>query len=394
MSPTGLFALLAAATLLGGCAGDEPTLDKEPDEDPLPSSKKPEVNPPRLAVSVTCAEETACTVFSDGTVWCWGAGTSFGVGDGTTAYPLEKPVQVLIDHVRKLYFSGLHFCALHFSGGVSCWGSNSWQQLGTSGIVLGSTVPVRVADVAHVEDMILIGASSVALLPGAKLIGWGGLSTSDPAQPVLTTSSPVRLASGVAAASIQSGLCIVDEQGTVLCRGLNYAGQLGPQNPVVIPSLTAVAGVDPAAGLADSAEYQCAWLKNGRVQCWGSSLPIPIDGSRDALVEPVYVPGFDDILDLYADSWKICGIDSKGEVSCVGTRPGTGNQVDEVATPVPELGPVGSFCLGQNFACAVREHGPVVCWGANNDGQLGQKTWSTTPIEVEFPFIDEDADSL
>lgn len=137
-------------------------------------------------------------------------------------------------------------------------------------------------------------------------------------------------------------MCALSADGTVLCWGTNFYGQLGDGSgvdrtvPVVTRFLSGYA-IDVAAGQ----QHTCAVTKGGQVMCWGLNY------------------------------W--------GQV-------GDGSQVDR-HSPVGVLGMASGYqkvAAGRHFSCALSVTGAVKCWGANDRFQLGDGTTTQhlTPVAV------------
>jgi alpha-tubulin suppressor-like RCC1 family protein len=87
----------------------------------------------------TCAKTTG------GAALCWGYGTSGQLGDATNTTK-NAPVSVsgLTSGAAAVDAGGTHSCALTSSGGVKCWGSNTYGQLG-DGTTTAKNTPVDVS---------------------------------------------------------------------------------------------------------------------------------------------------------------------------------------------------------------------------------------------------------
>lgn len=160
-------------------------------------------------------------------------------------------------------------------------------------------------------------------------------------------------------------------------------------------SCTNACGLGPAAVAALGAgDYHvCALSEAGTVRCWGAPdygrLGQPGYNDYDDAIgddeppsdwDPVVVAS--DAIDLVAGADHSCVLRAGGQVRCWGAngygRLGYGHtdsvgddETPEDAGDVPLPGPVASLAAGDSHTCAVLEDGRVVCWGANNSGQLG-----------------------
>ncbi len=155
------------------------------------------------AVTVTSSidEPSYCAVLSTGGVKCWGDnytgqlgnGTVDGTGDsGGSIYGYDTPQTVsgladVVSLASQSDDSQGSYCAVLTSGGVDCWGDNSWGQLGN-----GTTG------------------------------GPDGAYGYDTPQGVTGISDVVSVVSDVA-----EGYCAVISTSGVDCWGANGAGQLG-----------------------------------------------------------------------------------------------------------------------------------------------------------------------
>ena len=167
----------------------------------------------------------------------------------------------------------------------------------------------------------------------------------------VTTGASGKLAS-VLAPKIAAGAnytCAVLNTGAVNCWGTNSVGQLG--NGTTTRSLVPVAvdtftGGATAVSITAGGNHTCALLNTGAVNCWGRNFfgQLGNNTTTDSLV-PVAVDAFTGV----------------------------------AATAV-------SVTAGFYHTCAVLNTGAVNCWGSNGFGQLGNgnTTDSLVPVAVAF----------
>jgi alpha-tubulin suppressor-like RCC1 family protein len=198
--------------------------------------------------------ESFCAVLSSGGVDCWGLDNAGQLGNGTAGgsdqceptdeqgagdYCDDTPQAVAgVSNVTGLASDGDGYCALLGTGGIDCWGSNTFGELGDGSI--------------------------------------GGLITS---QAVTGLSNAASVASDK-----EDGYCAVLTTGGVDCWGDNGSGQLGngtvngpddcnthdacydtPQPSTGIADATSVTDQDTF-----SVPSYCSVLATGGVDCWGS----------------------------------------------------------------------------------------------------------------------------
>lgn len=74
-----------------------------------------------------------CVRVSDGGVRCFGFQNDAGqLGSGDTLVPADFVTDVSgITDVEEIAAGAEHGCATFADGGYTCWGSNTWGQLGT-----------------------------------------------------------------------------------------------------------------------------------------------------------------------------------------------------------------------------------------------------------------------
>ena len=299
-----------AVTTAGGlkCWGDNRTGQLGDETSGLAGSDTPVdvVGLTSGVASVSAGSASTCAVTTAGGLKCWGNNQSGQLGDGTNRRR-TTPVDVmgLTSGVASVSVATSHTCAVTTAGGLKCWGSNQFGQVGD-----GMASPFRI----RAEPVEVVGLSSgvaavstglrhtCALLTtgGVKCWGFnargqmGDFTTADRATPV----DVYELESGVKSISVGSGYtCALTTTGGVKCWGENSSGQLGDEKasgefsnkPVDVVGLSS--GV---AAVSAGERHTCALLTTGGIECWGTNrFGIIGDGTAaGARFTPVDVVGF------------------------------------------------------------------------------------------------------
>jgi alpha-tubulin suppressor-like RCC1 family protein len=114
-----------------------------------------------------------CALLSGGAVKCWGGNSEGELGDGTKKdRPTPVSVRGLSAGVEQLVVGGLHSCALLDSGGVKCWGYNSFGQLG-DGTRADRLTPVAVRGLRSGVQQIAAGGDHTCALLTGETRCWG-----------------------------------------------------------------------------------------------------------------------------------------------------------------------------------------------------------------------------
>jgi alpha-tubulin suppressor-like RCC1 family protein len=192
------------------------------------------------------------------------------------------------------------------------------------------------------------------------------------------------LSTGVAqVAATDSSTCAL-VNGGVKCWGSNRNGELGDGTTTDHPLPANVSGL--TAGVADiaaGAMYACALGTGGSVRCWGSDATLN--------TTPRAIAGLaSGVARIATGAQHGCAILATGAVKCWGRneRGQLGNgQTTTTNTPVDVSGLPGAataIAAGTLHSCALLANGRLKCWGANDTGQLGNGTTtsSKTPVDV------------
>ena len=347
------------------------------------------------AVAVTGAVELAagilhtCARLASGKVMCWGGGAHGQLGNGAQA-PSETPVEVkgLVDAIA-LGAGQLRSCAVRKDGSAQCWGANVDGALGTGSPDAAALVPATVAGnkalavpaVGHVFTCFL--AQDATVWCAGKLPTAAGQTTAN-----LVLAKVVGLAEIVALLASDEHACALKKTGELLCWGDNGFEQLGTGNtdPSEVPKM--VVGKSDFVFAATATDHSCGVAGNKSAWCWGAGAFGQLaTGKVDDSGVPVAASPLAGATMLATGFRFTCFKDAAAVLKCVGTN-GTGqlgadlpDKTKLVPAAVKGVGGVKQIVAGHSHACALSTTGQVSCWGASDEGAVGNgKALVFTPV--------------
>ncbi len=309
--------------------------------------------------AVAAGSKHALVLRQDGTVWAWGDNTSGQLGRGFTSAFEPKAEQVNgLGKVVAISAGGDDSYAVTESGAVYGWGSNVYGQVG-DGTTQTRTVPTYVNfGIQKIKQIATDpgGNHTLALTTQNNVFAWGNASMgSNGPNAVLTgqTLSPVVVPKGtltpIAVAAGYNHSALLDQSGKVYAWGSNVYYQLGTgatdvnshPNPQLVPTSSLGTGVtiqQISAGLY----FTLAKASNGKVYGWGDNYYGQMgNGSSSA-----YAPSI--------------------------------TQTQTVSSPA-------AVAAGSYGGMSVTTAGQIFTWGANNAGQIGNGTTSSTATPQQLP---------
>ncbi len=278
--------------------------------------------------------------------------------------------------------AGLHAtCGIAAAGRITCWGP-------------------REGVVARDDGQPLEGATAVAVGKGHACAGnatgvycWGKNDQGQLARPLATGESlTAGLASPGGVRFLGAGVATLAHDGASRICGWGWNGEqlITAANDVAVYTSPVCSNLGDVAALAVGESHACARHADGRFSCWGERYygQLGLGGADTSNIVPhggaTGLPG--GTVSLTAGTSHTCALDPAGAVICFGRNhlgqigPEPGTLEEEVRQPARVTGLPGRASLlasgsTAHHNCVViadgESAGAVVCWGANDAGQLG-----------------------
>ena len=212
--------------------------------------------------------------------------------------------------------------------------------------------------------------------------------------------------------------CALTEAGNIKCWGMSrYLGNGNDNDNKLVP-VDVLAAEDSAAALLDDIVqvsagrwHSCALTSGGNIKCWGDANKGQLGNGSTANSStansswPVYVieedgssNTLDNIVQIAAGVFHTCALTTEGGVKCWGaaiygalgsnTSANTNTPVVVMGADSQPLTGVVQITAGNRFNCAVTTSGGVKCWGAGEQGQLGNGSLEAKNIPVDVVDAD------
>ncbi len=322
---------------------------------------------------VSAGEAHTCALLEGGEAQCWGSNEHGQLAAGALASSLE-PLQIgsAPDWIT-LGGASRTVCGSRASGGPRCWGWNFSAQVGT-----GSRDPLDVVaeqPVATPEPLVEVYADrfhSCGRAASGAVYCWGSDGLFALWQTTTDDYAPVAVVAPDGAPeswdSVHVGLhrtCLLSG-GEQWCAGYGAQGRIGVlpdvlagRNAFLVEEPIQVAPEIRWSDLALGVSHSCGLDDAGRLYCWGCG------GDCDPATDNCDPMNVDSRADTHDCSWAL------------GVLPADGWYVE-----LPELVDDGPFLdvAASEHTCVILDDGggdgagPLVCFGPNEDGQLGAGT--------------------
>lgn len=355
----------------------------------------------RLAIGV----RHGCAITPAGAVKCWGIDDDGQLGNG--GGPDRHGTYAVVGlnaRVKAVSAGGAHACALTESGGVKCWGNNTYGQLG-DGTTMNRYAPVDVVGLTSgVKAISAGGYHTCALTESGSLLCWGTneygqLGDGTTTHRLIPVS--VTVLSG-AVQAIKAGVpnCAITGAGGVKCWGMVFGGT-GDGTYVTVPNPVDIDGLTAGVIALSGGDNLCAITDNNDLKCWAIIWAKDMHGQWGYRIEVSTVSGLHDVISVSAYSaglWqRYCALiaissdTTAGGAKCWGVNEygevGNGTTGSIQHTPADVVGLTSGVLeldTTYEYSCALLITGGVKCWGYNHFYQLG--TGSNIPDSSPVPL--------
>jgi len=402
VTTTGRAALVVAALAAAACnqvLGLEPVVVRDapsgPDAPPVPVDE------------IVAGGAHTCARIGD-RVRCWGSGARGQLGGNAEVDVLSAAAapEVDVGPVGRLAAGAEHTCAILTDRTVACWGAGTNGRLGYGDINdVGDDEAPRAAGAVDLgggqASALAVGAAhTCATVPAIAMRCWGafaegrlGNNAMEDIGDAETPAMSQAVAGSGGALAIAAGAahtCFLDGSGQVRCFGRGTNGQLGYGATTSLPAPGGPVEIGNAAtALVAGDDHTCAVQIDDAVRCWGRGLDGRLGSGNTMDIGTISDPGVfapvglgGGARALAAGARHTCALLTSGGVICWGANDhgqlGYGNQMSvgasgppSTAGTVPLPGEALAITAGGDHTCALLTGGGVICWGANDHGQLG-----------------------
>lgn len=277
----------------------------------------------------------SCGLTRAGAVYCWGSGSYY-----QQFVPL--PIDGMSSGVTDITAAYGRACAVK-NGAAYCWSSSEWYPaLGFPRAEWVEEQPHQVTGMAAGVSEIVTSGNHTCAIKSGRAYCWGENGSGEISGPIGGQSVTPREVPGLTSvtrvamngADTESGTTCAVADSALWCWGDNAWFQRGSTDTSPTGTPTRVSGM--GSGVSDVALHDIGYatcaVRNGGAWCWGNN-------SSYTLADP--------------------------DVTLRTATP----------RPIPTLaGGLARIEVGHGQACARKTAGPLVCWGANYDGVVGNGT--------------------
>ena len=374
----------------------------------LPNDPALVVIPPHQFTQIATGVTHACGVRSGNFAYCWGDNNNGEAGIGIYSATLNlEPLGSIGNFPITQVATGQYFtCGIDTSNAAYCWGDGDSATLGNGDA--GDNVPTPVGGVEHYKQISAFANTVCAVEEGAsdqQVQCWGsnehGQAGIGSAGALINTPTNVTVGGGTFS-SVSVGpthTCALKATGIAWCWGQNDSGQVGngTHGGDVVNPPAGVAGGHNFIAVTVGKKVSCGIDASNKGWCWGVNTYGQLGngsfgGESDSPGALSMVATFTTIaagwfhvcaIEVAATHRAFCwGANDQGEIGNGGV-----SDVNKPTAVTPTNG-FASIAAGFNTTCAVTTGNIPYCWGEGDNGQLGNGTLNLinkNPVAVAIP---------
>lgn len=333
----------------------------------------------------------AAAIKPDGSLWAWGSNSAgqIGLGDDMLYQNISTPTMVFENGIAQVSCGGFHTMAITDSGDLYAWGQNSYGQIGSGGFSNGVTSPVFImSDVAAISSGF---QHSLAIKTDGTLWAWGRNDYGQLGTGAwLTLNTPTQIMEDVVAVTTGTyQSAAIKSDGTLWTWGWNTYGQLATGNTTTINAPVQVMSGYDISSISMGNDHTAIVTQSGDLYMCGGNV-----NAECGMVTENDMPIINPVLILQDVALAQCGNNHTLALKNNGELYGWGwnlrRQVDpsedattmDIEEPTLLLENVDHVASGADFSLAVMNGNELYGWGWNNEGELGQGTYSVYYNEV------------
>ncbi|UKS24193.1 fibronectin type III domain-containing protein [Paenibacillus sp. HWE-109] len=351
------------------------------------------------SLSLSGGGTSSKAIDANGTIYGWGANSTYQIGDGTNV-DRKIPVAALsIPNVASVSTGAGHTLILTTNGKVYAYGANDLGQLGLGTTGSPQTTPQELTTLSgiFIVEVSTYMNHNLALDNQGKVYSWGDNSTSQlgrtgstsiPTEVVFPTYTGFgnRIAKSINATRGNSYAVMTD--GTVAGWGDNFYKQVVNLSGVYI-----ISAPEKIAGLSNITKVKGAWQGamalngSGNVLSWGTNNSYLLgQPSQNTAYSPTLIANLSGVKDIVMGNTQSVALGTDKKVRAWGdnTRTGT-SATSSFYTPALVSGIPGNVIAigGGNFhVITLTDTGKLYTFGSNGNGQLGNNTTTSSQLPI------------
>lgn len=407
-----------------------------------PTSARPYPVQLKDIASISLGGTSSCFLQTNGAVFCSGSDSVGQLGRGVESIPgnpgSTTPIEVKgLSSVMQISSGDSHSCAITKEREVVCWGSNLGGSLGLGDSTIQSrTTPTKVVSsegTGTLSGIMQLSSSDVAncvVNQEGAVYCWG--SRQGTPEEIQQAATPRKVEGLPVITSVGTGFdhqCALSKEGEVFCWGSNRVYQLGDGTNEEHTTPVKVGALSGVVSIAVSWQSNCALTNKGKIYCWGKEDLGTLGGTPKGVGALVEVSGVDNAKQLAAGASHVCAL-TESNVLCWGFNDrgqlggrdyafgmiGIGLGDSRCGGPPWGIGYPGRSCPPPNYknpmpmavaflqeslngrkmtsiaaggtgSCVLLDSKEALCWGNNEEGQLGtgRASFRQQPARVVFP---------